>query len=108
MLNKHKFLLFLLLAISLPCSANHGVEALGVLVEIAIGLMVVAAIIIHAICITAYYRRSGSLRIIGGVLYLLVFLVLFWLTAFHLGFIILLLPALAFFYFIIVKERKKS
>lgn len=104
--NKHKFLIFLLLAISLPCSANHGVEALGAFVVMAAIVIVVVALIIHGICITAYRRRSKPLRIVGGILYVPILLLLFRLSGFNPGFILLLLPALAFFYFIIIKEKK--
>lgn len=107
MLNKNKIVLFFLIALGLPASANmNGVSGASILEFL---FMVLALIVlVHVIAVIAYKRRIKWLRIISGILYLPILFGLLKLIESSSFFLILLLGAAAFFYFIIIKEKEKK
>lgn len=78
----------------------------GFIDEETITLFVMGIILIHLLCIGAFVSKILWLRIVSGILYLPVFLIPLALTSFSSGFILVFIPPLLFFYFMIVKERK--
>ena len=67
---------------------------------------IVYLIVVHVACVSAYVQKTGWLRLLCGILYLPVFLILFVMTAFDGGFIVLLIPAILFYTFTIIRTRK--
>lgn len=61
---------------------------------------------IHILCLIAYYRRIVWLRVVCVVLYLPVFAIPIVLSGFDSGFLLLLVPTIAFYVFTIVRTRK--
>lgn len=78
----------------------------GFIDEETITLFVTGIILVHLLVIGAYVSKILWLRVVAGVLYLPVFLIPLVLTSFSSGFILVFIPPLLFFYFMIVKERK--
>lgn len=78
----------------------------GFIDEDTITLFVTSFILVHLLVIGAYISKILWLRVVAGVLYLPVFLIPLVLTSFNSGFVLVFVPPLLFFYFMIVKERK--